>query len=39
MPIEEVLFAASGGAVWSAAYEYLQGYRLKTQGGWRFEEV
>jgi len=28
VPIEELLFAASGGAVWSVAYEYLQGYRL-----------
>lgn len=39
VPVEEVLFAASGGAVWSVAYEYLQGYRLKTEGGWRFEEA
>jgi hypothetical protein len=28
VPIEELLFAASGGAVWSVAYEYVQGYRL-----------
>jgi hypothetical protein len=28
VPIEEPLFAASGGAVWSVAYEYLQGYRI-----------
>lgn len=37
VPIEEVLFAASGGAVWSVGYEYLQGYRLRMSGGWRFE--
>ena len=30
VPIEELMFAASGGAVWSVAYEYLQGYRLST---------
>jgi hypothetical protein len=28
VPIEELMFAASGGAVWSVAYEYVQGYRL-----------
>jgi Lycopene cyclase len=28
VPIEEFMFAASGGAVWSVAYEYLQGYRV-----------
>jgi len=28
VPIEELLFAASGGAIWSVAYEYVQGYRL-----------
>jgi hypothetical protein len=28
VPIEELMFAASGGAVWSVAYEYIQGYRL-----------
>ena len=39
VPIEELMFAGSGGAVWSAAYEYLQGYRLRTSGGWRFERV
>jgi len=39
VPIEELLFAASGGAVWSVAYEYLQGYRLRTSGGFRFEHV
>lgn len=38
VPVEELLFAASGGAVWSAAYEYLQGYRLNREGAWRFEE-
>jgi hypothetical protein len=30
VPIEELMFAASGGAVCSVAYEYLQGYRLST---------
>jgi lycopene cyclase-like protein len=30
IPIEELLFAASGGAVWSVAYEYVQGYRFET---------
>ena len=29
VPIEELLFAGTGGATWSAAYEYLQGYRLE----------
>jgi hypothetical protein len=29
VPIEELLFAGSGGAVWSVAYEYVQGYRLE----------
>jgi hypothetical protein len=29
VPIEELLFAASGGAVWSIAYEYYQGYRFE----------
>jgi hypothetical protein len=28
VPIEELLFAATGGAVWSVAYEYLHGYQL-----------
>ncbi|HXY24662.1 MAG TPA: lycopene cyclase domain-containing protein [Candidatus Acidoferrum sp.] len=28
VPIEELLFAASGGAVWSIAYEYVMGYRF-----------
>jgi hypothetical protein len=39
VPIEELLFAASGGAVWSVAYEYLQGYRLRMSGGFRFERL
>jgi hypothetical protein len=30
VPIEEFMFAASGGAVWSVAYEYLQGYRVSA---------
>jgi hypothetical protein len=29
VPIEELLFAGTGGAIWSVAYEYLQGYRLE----------
>src|SRR5438132_8713400 len=29
VPIEELLFAATGGAIWSVAYEYVQGYRLQ----------
>jgi len=32
VPIEELLFAATGGAVWSAAYEYVHGYRLEAAG-------
>jgi hypothetical protein len=28
VPIEELLFATTGGAIWSVAYEYVQGYRL-----------
>jgi hypothetical protein len=32
IPIEELLFAASGGAVWSVAYEYVHGYRLERAG-------
>lgn len=32
IPIEELLFAASGGAVWSVAYEYVHGYRLEAAG-------
>lgn len=37
VPIEELMFAASGGAVWSVAYEYLQGYRFAP--GQRFRLV
>jgi hypothetical protein len=32
VPIEELLFAATGGAIWSVAYEYVQGYRLEAAG-------
>jgi Lycopene cyclase len=32
VPIEELLFAATGGAVWSVAYEYVYGYRLESAG-------
>jgi lycopene cyclase-like protein len=28
VPIEELLFASTGGAIWTVAYEYVQGYRL-----------
>ncbi len=33
VPIEELMFASTGGAIWSAAYEYLQGYRLTSAQG------
>ncbi len=39
VPIEELLFAASGGAVWSVAYEYFQGYRFAPGRGFRLVEV
>ncbi len=29
VPIEELLFAGTGGAIWSVAYEYVQCYRLE----------
>lgn len=32
VPIEELLFAATGGAVWSVAYEYVNGYRMERAG-------
>jgi hypothetical protein len=32
IPIEELLFSATGGAVWSVAYEYVYGYRLERAG-------
>jgi Lycopene cyclase len=32
VPIEELLFASTGGAIWSVAYEYLNGYRLEAAG-------
>lgn len=38
VPIEELMFAASGGSVWSVAYEYLQGYRFGAGGGFRLVE-
>jgi uncharacterized membrane protein YjjB (DUF3815 family) len=31
VPIEELLFAGTGGAIWSVAYEYVQGYRLEPK--------
>ena len=39
VPIEELLFAASGGAVWSVAYKYLQGYRFAPDQRFRLVEV
>ena len=39
VPIEELLFAASGGAVWSVAYEYLQGYRFAPGQRFRLVEM
>jgi len=30
VPIEELLFAGTGGAIWSVAYEYYYGYRLEA---------
>jgi hypothetical protein len=32
VPIEELLFAGSGGAIFSVAYEYAYGYRLERAG-------
>jgi hypothetical protein len=32
IPIEELLFAAIFGAIWSVAYEYVNGYRLEAAG-------
>jgi Lycopene cyclase len=32
VPIEELLFAATFGAIWSVAYEYVHGYRLEAAG-------
>jgi hypothetical protein len=32
VPIEELLFAATGGAIFSVAYEYLYGYKLEQAG-------
>lgn len=39
VPIEELMFAASGGAVWSVAYEYFQGYRFAHGQGFRLVEI
>lgn len=39
VPIEELMFASTGGAVWSVAYEYFQGYRFAPGGGFRLVEV
>ena len=32
VPIEELLFAATFGAIWSVGYEYVHGYRLEAAG-------
>jgi Lycopene cyclase len=32
IPIEELLFTATFGAIWSVAYEYVHGYRLEAAG-------
>lgn len=32
VPIEELFFAATFGAIWSVAYEYVHGYRLEAAG-------
>jgi cell division protein FtsW (lipid II flippase) len=39
VPIEELMFASTGGAVWSIAYEYFQGYRFATGPGFRLVEL
>jgi len=39
VPIEELMFAATGGAVWSVAYEYFQGYRFAPGQRFRLVEV
>lgn len=39
VPIEELLFASTGGAIWSVAYEYLQGYRLAPNATFRLTRV
>ncbi|HTT33356.1 MAG TPA: lycopene cyclase domain-containing protein [Methylomirabilota bacterium] len=38
VPIEELLFAASGGAVWSVAYEYVMGYRFAQNQEFRLAQ-
>ena len=35
IPIEEVLFAWSGGMVWCVIYEYMHGYRLASMRPFR----
>jgi hypothetical protein len=39
IPIEELMFAASVGAVWSVAYQYLQGYRISSLRPLRIVQV
>lgn len=39
VPIEELMFASTGGAVWSVAYEYFQGYRFAPGPGLRLVEA
>ena len=39
VPIEELMFASTGGAIWSIAYEYLEGYRLVPGRAFRLARV
>lgn len=39
VPIEELMFASTGGAVWSVTYEYFQGYRFAPGPGFRLVEL
>ena len=39
VPIEEIMFAASLGSVWSVAYEYAQAYRIVSIAPFRLSRV
>lgn len=39
VPIEEIIFALSGGAVWCVMYEYVHGYGLASINPIRFQQV
>lgn len=39
VPVEELMFASTGGAVWSVAYEYFQGYRFAPGQRFRLVEI